>query len=202
MFAIAVLFFTLLYLLLSALVIWTAVKVARRLGVNTWTFGVPVALIMYLIVFWDHIPTLVMHSYYCETEAGFWVYKTPEEWGRENPAELEKLMPWAASRIYGTDKVEFELNGGMVRQYNDRFGLWSFSAKSKASILQIGQRESGIVDVETGDYIVYQRDFISGPRNPDTVWKAWLKNDSCSENRARENGKIFRKIINELKIRE
>jgi hypothetical protein len=36
-------------------------------------------------VFWDFIPTLVIHKYYCSNQAGFWVYKTPEKWKLDNP---------------------------------------------------------------------------------------------------------------------
>lgn len=91
MLALAVLFFVVLYLLLSTLVVWGAVRLAQRRGIKGWKFGVPAALAMYLIVFWDHIPTLVLHKYYCETEAGFWVYKTPEQWIKENPGVLDGL---------------------------------------------------------------------------------------------------------------
>lgn len=46
-------------------------------------------LVVYLPVFWDHIPTLIAHQYYCETEAGFWQYKTVEQWKKENAATLK-----------------------------------------------------------------------------------------------------------------
>jgi len=46
---------------------------------------------MYNLVFWDLIPTLAMHKYYCANEAGFWVYKTPEQWVKENPGVAKTL---------------------------------------------------------------------------------------------------------------
>jgi predicted PurR-regulated permease PerM len=51
-------------------------------------------LLVYLPVFWDHIPTLIMHKYYCEKEAGFWVYKTLEQWKTENPGVIEGLVSY------------------------------------------------------------------------------------------------------------
>lgn len=53
--------------------------------------GIAAFLVMYLIPFWDHIPTLVAHKYYCEKEAGFWVYKTLDQWKAENPGGLDEI---------------------------------------------------------------------------------------------------------------
>jgi hypothetical protein len=50
------------------------------------------ALVMYHLVFWDWVPTVVAHQYYCATEAGFWVYKTVDEWKAENPGVMETLV--------------------------------------------------------------------------------------------------------------
>jgi hypothetical protein len=48
-------------------------------------------LIMYLVPLWDLIPTLIMHKYYCDNEAGFTVYKSLAEWEKENPEILNNL---------------------------------------------------------------------------------------------------------------
>ncbi|MDE2309287.1 MAG: hypothetical protein KGL01_00480 [Betaproteobacteria bacterium] len=48
-------------------------------------------LIVYLPVFWDFIPTLVVHQYYCAKDSGFWVYKTLDQWKAENPGVMEGL---------------------------------------------------------------------------------------------------------------
>ncbi len=191
------------YLLVSALVVWLAARWAKKRGRRGWVWGGVAALVMYNLVFWDWIPTVAMHKYYCATEAGFWVYKTPEQWAKENPGVLETLEPWPASKVYGKDKVEFELNGGTVRQYNDRFGFWSKRAypDAKLKMLSVGRRESGLIDVKTREFIVYSRNFISGPSNQ-AVWKSWLNADACDEDRSRKNGEVFRKIIDELHIKE
>lgn len=192
-----------IYLAVSTLVVWLAVRIARKLNRRGWLWGAMAAFAMYNLVFWDWIPTLVMHKYYCATEAGFWIYKTPEQWATENPGVLETLKPWPASKIYGKDKVEFDLNGGSVRQYNDRFGFWGKNVypNAKRKILSIGRRESGLVDVKTGAFIVYSRNFISGPSNQ-AVWKSWLHKSTCNEGQAHENWVVFRRIINDLQIEE
>lgn len=72
-------------------------------------------LIMYMIPFWDFIPTLVMHKHYCEAEAGLTVYKTLEEWVKENPGALKNLEPYQ-------DHVPLTLPIGKGTKMNDRFG--------------------------------------------------------------------------------
>lgn len=80
-----------LYLLISIGVVKGAVVYARKSGKSAIRWGFGAALLMYLIPFWDWIPTVAMHQYYCATEAGFWVYKTPEQWKQENP-EVTKAL--------------------------------------------------------------------------------------------------------------
>lgn len=91
MLGLAVLFFIGVYLLISLLAIKLAARWARNRGRRGWVWGGIAAFAMYNLMFWDLIPTLIIHKYYCATEAGFWVYKTPEEWVKENPGVLETL---------------------------------------------------------------------------------------------------------------
>jgi hypothetical protein len=79
------------YLLVSGIVVWLAARWAKKRDRRPWVWGGLAAFAMYNLVFWDLIPTLVMHKYYCATEAGFWVYKTPEQWVKENPGVAETL---------------------------------------------------------------------------------------------------------------
>jgi hypothetical protein len=75
-------------------------------------------LIMYLIPFWDLIPTLIMHKYYCNTQAGFWVYKTPEEWISENPDTATSLINYEKSIIesYGRYRQKYHFNEVFVEE--------------------------------------------------------------------------------------
>ncbi len=178
MLGLVVLLFIGAYLLVSALVVWLAARWAHKHNRRAWMWGGLAAFAMYNLVFWDWIPTVAMHKYYCATEAGFWVYKTPEQWAKENPGVLETLAPWPASRIYGKDKVEFELNGGTVRQYNDRFGIWGKGTENLGGLL-IDRYETGIVDVESRELLVRYIKFSSGPRGAGVMWKSWLNRRGC-----------------------
>lgn len=79
------------YLAISYGVVKLAMFIARNVGGRPRLWGMMAGLVMYHLVFWDLIPTLVAHKYYCATEAGFWVYKTPEQWKLENPGVFETL---------------------------------------------------------------------------------------------------------------
>ena len=79
------------YALISLAVVVGAVKWARKRGRSTFRWGFAAAFIMYNLVFWDWIPSIIQHEYYCRTKAGFWVYKTLDQWKAENPGILEAL---------------------------------------------------------------------------------------------------------------
>ena len=79
------------YLIVSIAVVAFSARAAKKKGRSPWRWGGGAALVMYLLVFWDYIPTVVAHKYYCEKEAGFWVYKTVEQWKAENPGVAEVL---------------------------------------------------------------------------------------------------------------
>jgi hypothetical protein len=79
------------YLLISVGVVAWAVSHAKKAGKNAKKWGWGAVLVMWLIPFWDWIPTVVVHQYYCATESGFWVYKTLDQWKKENPGVMETL---------------------------------------------------------------------------------------------------------------
>ena len=80
-----------LYLLISILVVTWVISHARKRRKSATRWGLGAALVMYLIPFWDWIPTAITHHYYCESEAGLKVYKTLEQWDAENPGVLKTL---------------------------------------------------------------------------------------------------------------
>ena len=89
MFGLAVILIMGVYLLISIAVVCGMVRTARKNGRNAKLLGWSAALVMYLIPFWDWLPTVATHQYYCATEAGFWVYKTVDQWKQENPGVME-----------------------------------------------------------------------------------------------------------------
>lgn len=131
-------------------------------------------LVMYLIPFWDLIPTLVTHKYYCNTQAGLTVYKTPEEWAKENPGVLEALEAYEKP-------IDINLSMGRVSQKNDRFG--SLFERYKVGNFSVRSVHWKIIDVNTGEIVVEDMDFMSGygsfSLGYEGWWKFWLLRNSC-----------------------
>lgn len=83
--------FIAIYFMLSCGVVLLAGRWAGKRGRRAWLWRTVAAITMYLLVAWDQIPTYLATEYYCATQAGLTVYKTPEQWKQENPGIAETL---------------------------------------------------------------------------------------------------------------
>ena len=171
-----------LYLLLSIAVVVGAISYARRNGKSAKRWGSGAALVMYLLVFWDHIPTLVTHKYYCGKEAGFWVYKTVDQWKAENPGVADTLI---ATKGTPTKYEPFDDGHGKRNTYllNDRFN-WIVSQQDISGLLPIIRTEQEVKDIQKNEVLVRYIDFGTGNSVKDTVGppgplKFWLHNGNC-----------------------
>lgn len=184
-----------LYLLISVGVVLWAIHYARKNGKSARRWGLSAALGMYLLVFWDWIPTVVAHKYYCSTEAGFWVYKTSEQWKAENPGVIETLVS----------------NNGLVRKsvgdmnnYTDTSFMnqrFVFVAKHNGPFsLNRWRHEQEIVDSETNEVISRELDFSTSQNRRQagwSGWKFWLDNRHCS-NYFRNDGISIESIMKQV----
>ena len=102
MMGLMVLGFFAVYLALSVWAVKAANGWAMANNKKPWLWGGLAAFVMYNLVFWDLIPTL-LHKYYCSTQAGFWVYKTSEQWKAENLGQEQGLIedPSLPSKSHG-----------------------------------------------------------------------------------------------------
>lgn len=175
MMGLMVLMFFAVYLLISMLAISNARAWAKDNNKRPWLWGGLAAFVMYNLVFWDLIPTLVMHKYYCETQAGFWVYKTPEQWKKENP---QIQLKSSEVKVYkGTDNdhvVTESLNQRLnyVRKLNPA-NLW----------LPIYKMETNIEDTKSQQSLIQRKDYLSGYRERNGIGqlKLWMGSRSCDE---------------------
>jgi hypothetical protein len=173
-------FFMGIYLTISFFIVrWTS-RCARKTGrgVKRWAFAA--ALAMYLLLFWDHIPTLLLHKYYCATKAGFWVYKTPEQWKTENPGVAQTLTwksmppPYTAPNV--TDGYRL----------NERFA-WVIRTVD-TPVLPVSLDYESIIDIKTGETMVKRIIVGSGYGNIMTggenwkVLKFWVRAELCDPN--------------------
>jgi len=109
------------YLLVAFLIVRATVRWAKRTGRSPTKWGWVSALAIYLLVFWDHIPTLVAHEVLCRTVPEVKIYKTFEQWRAEHAGEAR---PAAIAPGRGFQK---DREGRYVSLANSRFGLRSLS---------------------------------------------------------------------------
>ena len=160
------------YLLISGLVVWLAVRWAKKRNHKPWVWGGLAAFLMYNLVFWDLIPTLAMHKYYCATEAGFWVYKTPGQWAKENPGVAETLT-W--KRQAGYLRKDSRLNERFVLEH---------STNRKSRLLPIRSMETTIKDTHTNEVMARAMSFSSGYGALGVgmrgAWRFWTHHKPCT----------------------
>jgi hypothetical protein len=158
-----------LYLLISFGVVMWAMNYAKTNEKNTKRWGVGAALVMFLIPFWDWLPTVAMHQYYCAKDSGFWVYKTLDQWKAENPGVMETLVPNSDGK---------SANGAYI--LNQRF---SWRIKKDGPLLFSRWRwEHEVVDSKTNEILARYVDFSTGSGfigGPPRLIKLWLQNDYC-----------------------
>ena len=144
-------------------------------GRKRWLGAAYGFLIVYLPVFWDWIPTVVAHHYYCSTESGFWVYKTPEQWKQENPGVMETLVEDKHSPFMRNGDDENHTDTQII---NQRF-RWITEKRRMVFLLPAYEWKREILDANNGEVIARHIDFSSG-KGRDSL-KFWVNTESCSD---------------------
>ncbi len=165
------------YLLISIFVVIGAIKHAKKTGKSAKRWGWSVALVMYLIPFWDWIPTVAVHQYYCRTEAGFWVYKTVDQWKKENPGVMETLV---------ANKGAPSTRQGDMTNYTDTYFLnqrfyWVIK-RFNDPFLNQWRHEQEVVDSKENNVLARYVDFSTAQIRAGGGWygwKFWLHNEHC-----------------------
>ncbi|HEB96694.1 MAG TPA: hypothetical protein ENI96_09735 [Sedimenticola thiotaurini] len=186
------------YLLVSLVLALIAAWIARAGGAAGWKAGVPVFLIMLGLVFWDWLPMEVMYRYDCARHGGFTLYKSIEQWKRENPGVAETLVA-APSRMHsdGKNRTTFILN--------ERFSLVMTKIPHWFHIVE---RNDRIIDHKTGEtlarYVDFRTDIIplglGGIGLNGRLFKLWMMKNSCEEKQVRRKGQEqFNDMLHKLK---
>ena len=160
-----------LYVMISILVVIGVIKHAKKNGKSALRWGGAAALVLYLMPFWDWLPTVAMHRYYCATEAGFWVYKTIDQWKIENPGVMERLV--VQRSIQPTSY-------GDLQTLNERFAIETHRRKP-VSFLPTSIAERLLVDRKSGEVLAKGIDVGSGVGYMATGggFKFWLNQTPC-----------------------
>ncbi|MDD5058567.1 MAG: hypothetical protein PHQ60_11905 [Sideroxydans sp.] len=158
------------YLLASVGAVMWAVGYARKNGKSALGWGLGVAFVMYNIVFWDWIPTVMAHKYYCEKEAGFWVYKTLDQWKVENPGVMEGL--------HQILKPIQRMPYGYMDILDERFSI-EIHRKTPIPLLTTTVDEELLVDRNTGEILAKGIKVSSGNRAVGGELQFWLNQEPC-----------------------
>lgn len=174
------------YLLISLGVVAGAVVYAQKHGKRAWLWALAAAFVMYNLVLWDWIPTVVTHRYYCEKEAGFWVYKTLEQWKAENPGVMETLVSNKA-------RPPIQTPYGSAAILNQRFNY--FFRYEGPLLFNRWRIEAELRDSKNGDVVAREIGFSTSQERRQagwSGWKFWLDSERCSIENHRDQGSFYK----------
>lgn len=174
--SLVILFFIFLYLaLLVGATIFGYEWGKRRKWSTTkrWSAAAIGFLVVFLPMFWDWLPTVWLHSYYCEKYSGLTVNKTLEQWKKENPGVAETLVRQQPPLQVGSlSKYFFQLN--------QRF-RWEIEGNEK--LLWLKEDHERLVDGKTGEILARYVDFSTGQPGSSVDHfrdvKIWMRRESC-----------------------
>jgi hypothetical protein len=184
----------LLYFLISFAIVRVAIGYARKNGKSAKRWGWGAALVMYLIPFWDWIPTVATHQFYCAKDSGFWVYKTLDQWKAENPGVMETLT---TQRVWPSKHVGDMKNYISTDIINQRFNY--VFKKNGPYLFNVWQHDQEILDSKTGAVLARQIDFSTGNGNVggEPELRFWIHSDHCIG--GRDKAISFVKFVNQFK---
>lgn len=199
MIAILYLVFFIVYISISIWAIRKGYQFAKVKYQRGWVGALAAAFIMYNLVFWDWIPVILMHKYYCETEAGFWEYKTPEQWLKEHPEVVGQ--DWSEYSSFRTEYIRKTYGNTLKRYWFGSSVYREVAQHSKIDLTKtIYKREDKVVDVKTGQILFKSTNFSRVAE-----YKLWLAEPSqsegpgCSMSAKNGVGNEFEKLINLVK---
>ncbi len=175
----------LLFIIPLAIYFWVVTKIskgtfgwARNRGENPWLWSSLMAIALLAPVFWDFIPIHVLHKYKCATEAGFTVYKTPEQWKAENPGIVSTLVPTVNPKIMRNENVSsLEINQRFVWETESKLPVWHILYRSEDRIVDTKNRE---VIAKRVDFRSEIRSFMHGTKQRLRDVKIWMGTGDCS----------------------
>ncbi len=190
-----------LYLLIAIGVVSWAMSYAKKNGKRVMRWGWGAAFVMFLIPFWDWIPTVAAHKYYCATEAGFWVYKTPEQWKRENPNM--RILDYG-ERKSDDFLMERTSDGGNRTTYTMKSNIkYSNYINPILFVLKNRRVEESLLDEKQKKYlakkVTFQSGRLSGPPKKLSHFKFWINLKQCEGENGNADKNTWDNSINEYR---
>ncbi|MCD2452586.1 hypothetical protein GO003_019565 [Methylicorpusculum oleiharenae] len=206
---IALLYFIFLFLIYLPISIWVIRKsylFAKDKYQRGWLGGIVAALIMYNLVFWDWIPVILIHKHLCETEGGFWVYKTPGQWVKEHPEVLGQ--DWGDSSKVKLEKLnenyqpDKSFHNAINRYwYSQWIYMDSVQPVNVSFIGTVTKIERRLVEAKTGQILANSINFQRGGSFHAGNYKFWLNigNASCNKNANKGVQNLLKSLIDIVK---
>jgi hypothetical protein len=181
MFGLVVLAFAALYFS----VMFLAVRWAWRKGLSldgsrarAFRYAALAFLAVYLPVFWDHIPTLVVHRAMCAEDAGFTAYVDAEQWRAKN---VEAVA--AVNRLSPREKAAFVRLPDSADGFGQTIGFGglhrTFSKLERVlRWLPVLRSEQRVADARTGQVLAVAIDYSAGSSQSEYL-RWWNNIDSC-----------------------
>jgi hypothetical protein len=173
-----------LYVYAVYIVVRKYARKARAAGRPGWHYGLPAFLVMYLPIFWDHIPTMVVLQYQCMNNAGLTVHKTPDQWKAENPGVSGNLIPDDTVTTHQANGIKYYI-------LNQRIN-WEIQGR-RLPLGLVYEKTYRIVDSESKEILIEQKDYDIGMNNPYVGhagfrdYKVWLWLPPCSKRDIKDN---------------
>jgi hypothetical protein len=178
MFGLMVLGAAALYLGLMFFVVRWAWRRGRANGgsmLRASMFGVMGFLLVYLPVFWNHIPVLLAHRSMCAKDAGFTAYVTPEQWIAQNK---ERLLALKGTNLWSSKPIDHPPRGYNADSF---FGDLLQAERKEERLTRFGilfiRYEGNDRDISSGSLISTEVDYWAG--NPEDI-RLWLYRRSCT----------------------
>jgi hypothetical protein len=179
MFGLMILGATALYLALMFFVVrWAWRKGRANDGslIKASTFAVAGFLVVYLPVFWNHIPIVLAHRSMCAKDAGLKVHKSAKQWISENRDRLGSLQGIDLDKPTSSRQLA---NGVARTEYFS--GLLASESKTEQQLLYgvpLHRIEFRVIDVVTNEVLTTDVNYQVGTRED---IRLWLAGQSCYE---------------------
>lgn len=157
---------------------WRGVRADGGSMLAASTFAFVGFLLVYLPVFWNHIPVLLAHRSMCAKDAGFKAHVTPEQWIAQNKDAIGKLTKQFVQEQERISK-SVELSNGFWRELYFG-GLLATERKGSTHLvlsIDISKGEDRVRDANTGQLLATYIDY-SASRNPDDI-RGWIFPSHC-----------------------
>ena len=202
----------LIYLILWISVTAWAYRWAKRRGYSkgrVWGATFAVFFVMWLLVFWDWVPTVAAHKYYCAKDGGFFVYKNLEQWKKENPGVVETLTPFVLLEQEQLPGVPYSAPyeepypgaGYKVSRFNERIYHRSDLERDITKPFPVHRWTDYFADSKTHTKLVEFVYFTSSHPNAMTVgglsgFKFWLAYPGCTGERMENAKRKYDEFLN------